>query len=61
MVPHGARRTIDQFAAAIGAEIVERFGATRAEGAFEAADERAGSLGWQVAAATLAIGPHLKH
>lgn len=60
-MPLRPRRTVDQLAAAVGAYIVEGFGARRAESAFEAADEGAGRLGREVRAATLAIGAHLEH
>src|SRR3569832_2541727 len=55
------RRPIHQFAAAIGAAVVELLGAFGAEGAFERADEGAGFVGGQVDAAAFAVGAHLEH
>lgn len=52
---------VHQFAAAIGAYVVERLGAFGAIGAFEGADESAGSLGGEVDAAFLAVGTHFEH
>ena len=54
-------RSVEQFAAAIGAAVIERFGAFRAEGAFERADERARCLRRKVGAAAFAIGAHFEH
>jgi len=59
MMPLRPRRTVDQFAAAIGAAIVERLCAFRAERALEAADERTRRRGGEVSAAALAIGSHV--
>ncbi len=55
------RRPIEQFAPAIGAALVEVFGAIGAKGAFEAANEGAGILCRQIHAAAFAIGAHFKH
>ena len=55
------RGPVQQFAAAVGTALVELVGALGAEGAFEAADKCAGGFGWQVGAASLAIGAHFKH
>src|SRR5688572_5613802 len=57
----GPGRAVHQLAAAVGAAVIERFGAIGAKSALEAADERAGRLGRQVRPATLAIGAHLEH
>jgi hypothetical protein len=57
----GPARAVHEFAAAIGAEVVERFGAFGAEGAFEAADEGTGRFGREIPAAALAIGTHFQH
>ena len=56
-----AGRAVHQLAGAVGASIVQRLGARRAEGAFERADERAGRIRRQVRAAALAIGVHPQH
>ena len=61
MVRRCPRGPVQQLAAAIGAALVELVGALGAEGAFEAADKRAGGFGWQVGAAAFAIGAHFKH
>ena len=61
MVRHRAHGPVQQFAAAIGAALVELVGALGAEGAFEAADKCTGSFGRQVGAAAFAIGAHFKH
>ena len=57
----GPAWAVHQFAAAIGAAIIEQVRAFGAEGALERTDERAGRFGGQVRAAALAIGAHLKH
>ena len=54
-------RSVEQFAAAIGAAVIQTVGAGGAEGAFKAANERAGCFGRKVAAAAFAIGAHFKH
>src|SRR5690242_19951915 len=59
-MPLRPRRAVDQLAAAVGTHVVQRFGAWRAEGAFEAADERARRLGGQVRPATFAVGAHFE-
>lgn len=56
-----ARGAIHKLTAAIGADIVKFFGAWRAEGAFEAANERARRFGGQISAATFAVGAHVEH
>ena len=55
------RRPVRQFAAAIGAAIIQRLGTLCAESAFERADEGTGGLGREIAPAALAIGAHFKH
>ena len=57
----GARRPIEQFAAAIGAMLIEIVGALRAEGAFERADERTTVIGREIGAAAFAVGAHFEH
>ena len=56
-----ARRPIEHFAPAIGAQIIERLGTLRAKRALERANERAGRLGGEIGAATFAIGAHFEH
>src|ERR1700710_851940 len=56
----GPRRPVRQFAAASRATIVQRIGAFRAKGAFEAADECARGLGGKIGAAAFAVGAHLE-
>ena len=55
------QRPVEQIAAAVRTNLVERVGAVRAEGTFERADEGAMDIGRQVLAALFAIGSHLKH
>ena len=55
------RWSIQHFAAAIGAAIIQQLTALRAEGAFKRADEGPALIGRQIDAAALAIGAHLKH
>ena len=55
------RRSIQHFATAIGAAIIQKLATLRAKGAFERADEGAALIGRQIDAAALAIGAHLKH
>ncbi len=52
---------VRQLTAAIGATIIQRLGASGAEGAFERADESTGCLGGKIAAAAFAIGAHFQH
>ena len=61
MVRRCPRGPVQQFAAAIGAALVELVGASGAKGAFEAADKCTGSFGRQISAAAFAIGAHFKH
>ena len=60
MMRNRAGRAVHQLAAAIGAAIIEPFGAGRAKSTFEAANERAGGFGWQIGAAAFAIGTHFQ-
>jgi hypothetical protein len=57
----GAGGTVHQFALAIGAAIIEVFGAFGAEGAFHRTDEGAGGFGGKLGAAVFAIGAHFQH
>ncbi len=56
-----ARRAVHQFAAAIGAKVIERIGAFRTKRAFKRADKGAGGIGRKVTAAFFAIGAHFEH
>ena len=57
----GACRSVEQFAAAIGAAFVHVFCAIRTICAFEGADKGTTNMGGQVCAAAFTIGPHLEH
>src|SRR3546814_18736379 len=54
-------RPVQQFAAAIGADIIQRLRTCRAESAFEGADEGTASRSREVSPAPFAVWPHLKH
>src|SRR3546814_11992116 len=54
-------RPVQQFAAAIGADIIQRLRTCRAESAFEGADEGTASRSREVSPAPFAVGQHLKH
>src|SRR5690606_472021 len=58
--PPGARGTVHQLAAAVWASVVERLGARRTTGAFEAADEVARRMRWQIGASSLAVRTQLQ-
>ena len=61
MVLDRARGPVQQFAAAIWAALVQLVGASGANGALKAANERTGGFGRQISAAAFAIGAHFKH
>ena len=61
VVLHRAAGPIHQFAAAIGAVLIQLIRAIAAERAFERTDKRAGCLRRKIAAAAFAIGAHFKH
>jgi hypothetical protein len=56
-----ARWAVHQFAATIGAPVIQRLCRGCAECAFERANERARLIGGQVRPAALAVRAHLKH
>jgi hypothetical protein len=58
---YGSCRAVEQFPAAIGANVVAIIGALSAECAFETANESARALRRQICAAALAIGAHFQH